>query len=125
MTMQLRDLLRGVFIGTTGRISLSDQDGSTFSSDDFDALTAWCVQADDPWIDLVTKSGECVGIYVAGDHKAVEPQPSCAVPDGMIYLLDDVVPNMEQGPNVVPVDTLFDALDEEETPILFDPKTLD
>jgi energy-coupling factor transporter ATP-binding protein EcfA2 len=125
MTMQLRDLLRGVFIGTTGRISLSDQDGSTFSSDDFDALTAWCVQADDPWIDLVTESGECVGIYVAGDHKAVEPQPSCAVSDGMIYLLDDVVPNMEQGPNVVPVDTLFDALDEEETPILFDPKTLD
>jgi hypothetical protein len=33
MTMQLRDLLRGVFIGTTGRISLSDTDGSVFSSD--------------------------------------------------------------------------------------------
>jgi energy-coupling factor transporter ATP-binding protein EcfA2 len=125
MTMQLRDLLRGVFIGTTGRISLSDLDGSVFSSDDFDALAAWCVQAEDPWVDLVTESGECVGIYVAGDPTSVEPQPSCVVPDGMIYLLDDVVPNMEQGPNVLPVDTLFDALDEDETPVIFDPKTLD
>jgi energy-coupling factor transporter ATP-binding protein EcfA2 len=125
MTMQLRDLLRGVFIGTTGRISLSDLDGSVFSSDDFDALAAWCVQAEDPWVDLVTESGECVGIYVAGDPTSVEPQPSCVVPDGMIYLLDDVVSNMEQGPNVLPVDTLFDALDEDETPVIFDPKTLD
>jgi energy-coupling factor transporter ATP-binding protein EcfA2 len=125
MTMPLRDLLRGVFIGTTGRISLSDLDGSTFSSDDFDALAAWCVQAEDPWIDLVTESGECVGIYVAGDPQSVEPQPSCVIPDGMIYLLDDVVPHMEQGPNVVPVDTLFDALGDDESLIIFDPKTLD
>jgi hypothetical protein len=43
----------------------------------------------------------------------------------MIYLLDDVVPNMEQGPNVVPVDNLFDALDEKQALIMFDPKTLD
>lgn len=125
MTMKLPDLLRAVFHGTSGRISLSDDDGSTFASDDFDALTAWCVQAQDPWIDLVTDAGECVGIYVAGDYKAVEPEPSCGGSQGMIYLLDAPVPNMPQGENVVPVDNLFDALDESQALIIFDPKTLD
>lgn len=126
MTVNLADLLGDVFYGTTGQISLSDSDGSTFTSSDRDALAAWCVQAEEPWIDLVTDIGECVGIYLPGNYKAVEPGPSCALPDGMIYLLESFVPNMEQGPNAVPVDNLFDALDEQSGKlILFDPMSLD
>lgn len=125
MTPNLPDLLRAVFEGTTGRISLSDTDGSTFASDDYDALAAWCVQAEDPWVDLVTDAGECVGIYLPGDFKAVTPEPSIGLADGMIYLLSEIVPNMDQGPNLSPVDNLFDALDQDGGLIVYDPKTLD
>jgi energy-coupling factor transporter ATP-binding protein EcfA2 len=125
MTLPLPDLLRDVFGGTSGRISLSDADGSCFTSDDFDALSAWCVQAEEPWIDLVTDEGDCAGIYLPGASRAVDPKPSITLTDGMVYLLEERVPNMDQGPNICPVDSLFDALDENETLIVYDPKTLD
>lgn len=125
MTIQLPFLLRDVFDATAGEITLNDADGSTFTSGDFDALSAWCKQADDPWVDLVTTSGECAGMYMPGDARVVEPQPSIPLQDGMVYLLNEPVPNMGQGTHVVPVDSLFDAIGNDGNVVQYDPKTLD
>lgn len=110
MKPTLTDLLRDVFHVAKGKISLSDADGSEFASDDIDALVAWCTQAEEPWVDLVTDEGDCVGIYLPGDPSVVEPPVSIPLADGMVYLLTEPVPNMEQGTHIVPVDNLFDAV---------------
>ena len=125
MTIQLVDLLRDVFHGTTGRINVIDSDGSDFNSESVDAVAAWCIQAEDPTIDLVTDAGECVGIVIAGDPALVEPQPSFPLDEGMAFLLETPLPGQEQGKNLATVDALFDAVDEEGALLLFDGTTLD
>lgn len=99
-----------LFDRTTGAITVSDADGNEFTSDDLLQVGAWASNANDPWIDLVTDTGDAVGIFVAGNPDVVEPQPSFDVSGGMIYMLDgDPVSGQKTGLHLCPLSVFLDS----------------
>lgn len=97
----LTDLFGG---RTVGAITITDYDGSAFTSFDLKELAAEAETMKDPWVDLVTDEGEAVGFYVPGNSSVVTPEPSVIMDDGMVYLLDgDAIQGHKQGKHLCPL----------------------
>lgn len=103
-------------------IRIEDADGNIISSSDLDVLTEACLDADDPWIDLVTEAGVARGLFLPGDATVVDPVPSYRMPDGMIYLLEQDAP-IEGEPHskhMLPLSFVLDF----PTPVRYRPEDL-
>ncbi len=103
-------LIRELFAEANGQITITDRNGRTFTHDNPTALGAWAADALDPVLDLVTDEGEAVGLFVPGNAKVVEPQPSLTLDHGMIYLVDGTpVSGQESGFHMCPLDIFLDG----------------
>lgn len=99
-----RETLRSLFDRLDGDITLLLSDGSSVTSDDFRELADAAETDADPWIDLVTSTGQAVGLYVPGDASVVTPPPSIVLDDGMIYMISgNPVDGEKQGLHLAPL----------------------
>jgi len=97
-------LICKLFDLTTGAVTVTDATGRSFTSDDLIKVGAWASNAEDPWIDLATDTGDAIGLYVAGNPSVVAPPPSFSVGDGMIYMLKgNPIGGRQTGLNLTPL----------------------
>lgn len=101
------ETLQSLFEYSEGDVTLSLHDGTTFTSSDFGDLSRVAEADSEPWIDLVTSTGQAVGIYVPGDPTVVTPAPSIVLGDGMIYMINAAsVDGQQAGRHMVPLAAL-------------------
>jgi hypothetical protein len=96
-----------LFDGASGELSLVTPDDQEYVGNPRE-IAALSNELDDPWIDLVTTTGDAVGAFNAGDGTVVMPKPSLLVPGGMVHLFDHVVPGQTRGLHLCPLSALQD-----------------
>jgi hypothetical protein len=106
-------VLFDLFERTGGDVTVSDIDGTIFTSDDLGAVADAAMSMLDPYVDLVTSTGEAIGIFAPGDPKAVvgDITPSIQVGegDGMIFMLDgDPITGQKLGQHLAPLNEIVD-----------------
>lgn len=104
-------VLFDLFERTGGDVTVSDSDGTTFTSDNLEQVAGAAFGMEDPWLDLVTSTGEAIGIFAPGDPKAVigEITPSIELVDGMIFMLDgDAITGQKLGQHLAPLSEIAD-----------------
>ena len=111
--MHLTELICDLFANTTGAVSVLNDDGEIFSSNDLIKVGQYASKCDDPWIDLVTDKGEAIGMFVAGKADALINEPTVALEDGAVYLLDgDPITCDKQDFHWLPLVDLKEAIDK-------------
>lgn len=74
---------------TVGSVIITDvSTGAMAATRDVAELLTFAGDAVEPWLDLVTTTGEAIGFFASGDAGVVKPTPSIALGNGMIYLVD-------------------------------------
>lgn len=109
--MLLTEIICDLFGRVNGAVTILDDEGKEFSHTDLIKVGARASECKDPWIDLVTDAGEAIGCFVAGNPKAVDPAPTVALEDGMVYLYDnEIVEGQQQGKHYLPLIDLVEAM---------------
>jgi energy-coupling factor transporter ATP-binding protein EcfA2 len=102
-------LLVDLFGRASGTVTITDADGTFVRTDDLNAAGIFADMATDPWVDLVTSTGQAIGIYVAGNGKVVTPAPSVILDDGMVFMIDgNAVPGQKKDFHLCPLAKLRD-----------------
>lgn len=109
--MHLTELICDLFGRINGAVTVLDADGNAFTDTDLIKVGAFASACDDPWIDLVSDTGEAIGCYVPGNPDSVDPEPTIKLGDGMVYLYDgDPVPDQPTGKHLLPLTDLVEAM---------------
>lgn len=108
--MQLTELICDLFGRVNGAVTVTAEDGESFTSDDLIKVGAFASGCEDPWIDLVTDAGEAIGCFIAGNADSIQPDPTLKLSDGVIYLYDgDPVPDQQQNKHWLPLIDLVET----------------
>lgn len=110
----LEDII-GRFSGV--KVRVEDAEGDVFISDNIDDVIDFCLDADDPWLDLTGSDGLSIGLTIPGDASVVSPAPSYADDDGMVYLLaeGEELEDQPDGRHMMPVSSILAS----DAPVLF------
>lgn len=109
--MNISELICTLMGHVNGSVSFLDDDGVRHTSDDLVELSQLAAKSDDPWLDMVTGNNEAIGVFIAGNAKALLQVPSVPLCDGGVYLFDgDPAPCDDQDFHYLPLGDLLDKM---------------